>query len=516
MQSLSEKAQDDNLSIDARIKILGKWIDVSSDELSKKDLFEAIGVGKTLLSVCTNPIHLSNIHFFIANAHLAVRMITTRDNDPNKIQWENKELEQELIHLRIAFSKIRDTPIDKIGTDLPFRVATNLGNALNHIGRFSEALEFWDYVLARSPNFGMANGNRGLGLYYYTRLLYDPGHRVLFLMEARSALEKAIEQHLESNATDPIAHLLKIIDGILPNETNANVNDFSLGRSLAERNYRKWVMDNRLFINPLNDLGELPIAATDVFTLPSIVLPISEPPHLYGLFNQIKQEFVSARFLLFQGIVEEQKRCHFSDRNVLLFNTLDYPIYSLKIENVKIAYLSAYSVLDKIAFLLNHYYKLGIPERKVSFRNIWYETKGKKRKLHNKFSSSKNWPLRGLFWLSKDFYDENADFKDSIDPDAKELNLIRNHIAHKYLKVHDDIFWHENHDNFDFFVDRLCLSIRRDELHRKTLKLFKLVRSAMLYCSIAIHFEESLKKLDKEEGFFAPISLGIINDKWKT
>jgi LA2681-like HEPN len=41
-----------------------------------------------------------------------------------------------------------------------------------------------------------------------------------------------------------------------------------------------------------------------------------------------------------------------------LYNTLDYPTYSVAIEKVKAAYRLAYSLFDKIAFFLNAYLDL--------------------------------------------------------------------------------------------------------------------------------------------------------------
>ncbi len=515
MNAMSDSVFDESVSVDSRISSLGEWIDTSADALSKKDLVEAVDAGRKLLSGCSNTIHLSLIHYFVANAHSALRTIAASKHSHQQMPWEDEDLEQELIHLRIAISMLREASDADNTTDLRLRVATNLGNALNHIGRFSEAVELWDDVLEHAPDFGMANGNRGYGLLHYARVLYDSGHQFLFLLEARTAIENALQQRLEGNATEEFKELLKRIDAILPAETEARLTEFSLGRSRRERNYRRWVMSNRLFVNPLNDLGTQTVAATDVLTLPSIVTPVGEPPHLYGLFNQIKQEFIAARFMLFEGVVEEQNRFHFSDRDVLLYNTLDYPVYSLNIEKVKMAFLAAYAVLDKIAFLLNYYFKLGISDRLISFRKIWYASDGRIRILRDEFSSSRNWPLRGLFWLSKDFYEEDAGFRDSIEPDAKELNVIRNHIAHKYLKVHDDFLWLESHGALDFFVDRLCLSVRRGELHRKTIKLFKLVRSALIYCSLAIHFEESFLKKKREAGMVGTMFLDVIEDRWK-
>src|SRR3546814_9470374 len=74
-------------------------------------------------------------------------------------------------------------------------------------------------------------------------------------------------------------------------------------RSKAERAYRRWCLERRLFVNPLNDLGAHPLAAFDDFVLP----PLSErfgdresavtPPAVIGFFNQMKQEYASARFM---------------------------------------------------------------------------------------------------------------------------------------------------------------------------------------------------------------------------
>src|SRR5207245_1998729 len=97
-------------------------------------------------------------------------------------------------------------------------------------------------------------------------------------------------------------------------------------------------------------------------------------PPVIGFFNQIKQEFVSARYLYYEGL--RSKGPHFSDRDVLLYNTLDYPVYSLATEKLRAAFRLAYSLFDKISFFLNHYLQLGHNPNKVSFRGVWCEPKG--------------------------------------------------------------------------------------------------------------------------------------------
>ena len=84
----------------------------------------------------------------------------------------------------------------------------------------------------------------------------------------------------------------------------------------------------------------------------------------------MKQEFASARWLLFEGTTYDAP--HFSEKDTKLHDTLDDPRYSLSIEKTKLAFRSAYSLLDKIAFFLNDYLKLGVPLGAVSFRSIWF------------------------------------------------------------------------------------------------------------------------------------------------
>ena len=79
-----------------------------------------------------------------------------------------------------------------------------------------------------------------------------------------------------------------------------------------------------------------------------MVMSVNEiKPIYHGLFNQIKQEYCAARYLVFDGIYN--KSLHFSDDNVYLVDTLDYPIYSLNIEKIKSAYRTIYSLFDRIA-----------------------------------------------------------------------------------------------------------------------------------------------------------------------
>jgi hypothetical protein len=282
--------------------------------------------------------------------------------------------------------------------------------------------------------------------------------------------------------------------------------------------YRRWCLGLRLFLNPLNDLGPHSIAARDSITTPDMTAPLDEGPIYQGLYNQLKQEFVSARFLCYEGVYASGP--HFSDARVLLYNTLDYPVYSLAIEKVKASFRVAYSLLDKVAFFLNHYLKLGIDDSKVHFKSFWYVKQDRKLGLLPTVEQRSNWPLRGLFWIGKDLHDRyTPGFMDALEPDAQALADIRNHLEHKYLKLHERE-WSGPPDRGDrtakAMADTLAHSVYRSDFEAKTLRLLKMVRAALIYLALVIHGEEKERAKNRKPGSVIPgMPLDVWEDDWK-
>ena len=491
---------------------IGRLTDLSFDLRKTEGLERSIQLSEEVQKRDLDSEYLATSHYFLANAYSYLKTLNRSGTDESW-DWEQEEIEKEIFHLRTALRA--GSQQDEIMCP----VLTNLGNLMNEIGRSVEAVEYWDRAMDRSSSFAMARGNRGYGLSYYAGSLYDPGHYGIFLKHAHANLKEALlSSDLDGDARHGFTKMRDWIESVIsPEEVNMDMESFSLGISDEEIRYRKWCLKNRLFLNPLNDLGPYSIAATDVFSLPSIVVDIDEGPYYPGYFNQIKQEFVSARYLYYEGVHSENP--HFSDREVLLFNTLDYPSYSLAVEKMKASFRMAYSLFDKIAFFLNHYLQLSIPERNVSLRTIWYKSQNRKGGLRDEFTQGQNWPLRGLFWLSKDLYEDKPGFKESIEPDAQELHEIRNHLEHKYLKLHDDMWMgpsERDPEMFQALADTLAHSMYRRDFQEKALRLIKMVRAALVYLSLATHWEEQRRKKERDPEAIVPgMPLGIWEDEWK-
>jgi hypothetical protein len=170
---------------------------------------------------------------------------------------------------------------------------------------------------------------------------------------------------------------------------------------------------------------------------------------------------------------------HFADRDVHLHVTHPRPALSLAIERVKATYRISYSLFDKVGFFLNAYMGLGIPERHVSFRGLWRS--GDKGTIRKEFDQTGNWGFCALYWLAKDFFEKEND--EVAEPEARGLSDIRNYLEHKYLRI-------TVNEPATSPPDDLALMVSREQFEAKALHLLGLARSALIYLSIGVGFEE--------------------------
>jgi hypothetical protein len=508
----------EEVSVAIALKRIGMLVDIAGDLGREEGTTLALDWANALSKSKLRSQQRSLLEYFVANAWHNRRRL--RHQDPAIAwQWEQPELLQEIYHLRAAG---QSKGFDKLAAGRRCQILTNLGNQLSAVGRFVEARNMWSRALAANPRFGMALGNRGAGLVTYARSHYDSRQQAVLLYFAHADLSAALaptaRYHGEGQQAAKAyfaAQKLEIENAIHVDRIRRalKLDAYDLGKSAGERSYRRWALREGLFLDPLNDLGPHAIAARDMLSLPSYTTSIGEPPTLIGFFNQMKQEFVSARWLLYEGL--HAKSVHFSDRHVALYNTLDYPAYGLAIEKVKAAYRIAYSLFDKVAFFLNDYAKLGVDPRQVYFRTIWYENpRDTKSGIRAAFDQSRNLPLRGLFWLAKDLFDPAL--REAMEPEAKALYAIRNHLEHSYLKIHDIMPpKSQAMDQDAAWSDRLAYSVQRGVFENKALHVLRLARAALIYLCFGMHREELRRESGKAPGVKVPMALPLMEMRWK-
>lgn len=264
----------------------------------------------------------------------------------------------------------------------------------------------------------------------------------------------------------------------------------------------------------MNTLNDLPVSemcfATDVLQLPSMVADIDAKPIFHGMFNQIKQEYIYARYQYYCSL-KPRAMPHFADKETHLLNFADYPQYGIRIEQLKSAFKTLYGLFDKLAYFINSYFDLGIKDRDVSFSHIWFSEYGRGNNRYaykNVLNYEENFALASLYWISRDFYDK---FEDSPNPHLKRISDVRNALEHKYVKVTNG--WFPERTNGE--IDDLALYVTEDELSKLTIDLMHIVREAIICLSLCVHEEESKRNPADDGKIVMPVSLMEYDDNWK-
>ena len=215
---------------------------------------------------------------------------------------------------------------------------------------------------------------------------------------------------------------------------------------------------------------------------------------LSAYLNQIKQDYVTARFLLALSRYKKFS-LDFVDKRVKIINTLDYSVHNIHIELVKASFKSFYGVLDKVAYFLDEYLNLKTPgkNRSLSFQTIWYENRrSKTKKVRRQIQDTENYSLNAIFDVHKDFQRGQC----------QNLQNIRNALTHRFIKVGPfNEAWNEESISESSFGGSDVGTGKNNE------KCYSLLYSSL-------HIEE-VKKERKSTGFIAPIIYEDIPDDLK-
>ena len=178
-------------------------------------------------------------------------------------------------------------------------------------------------------------------------------------------------------------------------------------------------------------------------------------------------------------MIKPHGEVHFADKETHLEDILNYSNYSIRLEKLKTAYRTLFSIFDRIAFLLNSYLMLGIAEKKVNFDSIWDRLREKE---------GKNTALSALHWIHRDYKER---FGDADTPHTIIIKDLRNALEHKFVSVHMFSVEKEVEIGKDYLY-----RISEENLIRYSMDLLKLVREAIIELTIAIRIEEAQRNTD--------------------
>lgn len=438
--------------------------------------------------------------YYHSNTHYGIFIISRRQDIDYIWNWEQPDSIKSILLLR---QSINEPAFNAINPIVACQIRTNLANQLRALGRPIAANDELLKVLEIEPRFAKALAARAQALKSYAGLIYDPNHRLILLASARDLFDKALNENViwESDDREQFAPRLieerkQIAEFLVGNKYNEehDLDQWSLGSSKRERSYRHWCLQERLFLNPLNEAYTVSVADRDVLHLPNHVYGIDESPRFPLYYNLMKQEYVSARYRLYHATNEDDPK--FIMRNVRMLDCGEGQALGHYTEDLRSAFRSSYAIFDKIGLFLDDYLNLGIEARKVYFRRIWYEKPNRDdSEIRSDLQERHNLPLRGLYYLSKDLFDER--FKDVAEPHASHLARLRQQVEHRFLSFlpYGENINTETHQ-----------FITSDDFRDSALHLLKMAREALIYVSLAMHVEENSQhgSSGKDDGKIVP------------
>ena len=459
----------------------------------------------------------AHMYYSLATATDTLSQISNEASNDRKLS-----IKKQLFYYRKALKIINlpefnDPKVMQYTRPLQACILTNYGNTLIECGRRISAIDQYMSAQGYYPFFAMSMGNLGLCYMEYAALLNDEQGYIRDCLNhyAYVLLSDAIE------STDPNIHdEAKVYFVSALSRFHVDYREYlskfshittTPKMSKKEEEYRRWCIDNHLFLSPLNDLhiDDLAFAEDDIY-ISGILTSLEEKmPIVFGMFNQLKQEYISARLFYFESQKQTVKP-HFSDKRTHLTETLDYAQFSLRVEKLKTSFKNVYGILDKIAYFLNSYFDLGIKETDITFSSVWKSEKSGRNgyTYKNVLNTENNFPLASLYWIAQDF-DEK--FGEDSNPELKRLRKIRNFLEHKYTII----AWNYN-INDPFQSHPAALYLDECELNERTLELFKIVREAIICLSLCVNTEERRKREELSDNtIVAKMQIGLHEDRWK-
>jgi len=354
---------------------------------------------------------------------------------------------------------------------------TNLSNILDKYSRNYESILLYDKVLENHPNFGMALGNKALAIVYYYKLTKKNPE---LLLTAIALLEKAILQKNTKQAGGP--NIINLMQSELDN-LKSRINQNNIKETLESKKKVTSLSDelqfykkNKLFIN-LCFGCELCEQGFRDNLIPKYVINAQAidfdelhkfkgfPKKIYFSFkmlNQIFEDFAVARKLIWL-----YKNDDFEDTDSLTnyIYTLDYVKNSIKYGYVKTSFSKLYNILDKIAYLIFYYFDK--EKDSIYFSDIHCS------EIKENIIETNNNQFLALYSLSNDFNEGGM---------YNNLRSLRNKIIHSFLN-----FSNNCESSFE---------IKECDFYSETIKLFGIVKAALVYFINAVDFEG--KKYDEK------------------
>lgn len=380
--------------------VSGLFIDIGARLNDEELIKEGITLIQKYLTELTSKQEIAPIAYYnLANGFYCLFGLK-RGKNPSYGYFEDTEINQAKEFFRKALEQRIDKP------QFESQIYVNLGNCYDEVGRAVEAQDCYTEALKLNPEHGMALGNKGQGLFFYAALSGE--HQGTILKEAYTLLSQAIKREITQDAHTTFVDYMRRIELQVKDKQffDQSFDDYPGYKIQAESELDKFLtgfcLERKLYLNICNFCQRCDAAIGDTAIIRKMIAKPNDYSFLVlsSYLNHIKQEYITARFLL---VLSQYKGMNldFVDKNVKLLNSLDYTRHNVYIQLIKEAFQSFYNLLDKIACFINDYLKLGVGKNNVNFRRIWYSD-WEKRAVRESIKNKRNPALNALFDIHRD------------------------------------------------------------------------------------------------------------------
>ncbi|MBW8012887.1 MAG: hypothetical protein FVQ83_16845 [Chloroflexi bacterium] len=416
-------------------------------------------------------------HYYnLANGYSALKSFAHQE------AFDNGSIPREYLDEKAAYRKVIQVAstkkLNKHERQLLPEILTNYGNVLDTVGRPVEALEFYNRALGIKPNKPETLGNKAITL---KRLAINAhGHTHLFILEAKRLFELALGNSPHPQLGKHLSEHLKQIQAIIDaHEKDFSVEQYQTPESTSDFHefMRNICFRHKLYLTPTTLIGQ---KENQFFGDP---LFISEMRADLGdtkkfdryitFFNQIKQDYIFARYLLVQSQYQAN-HAEVIDQDVDFYYPLDYSLYSSYVEMLKVSYRLAVDTLDKVGFFVKDYCDLkSLSPRETKFRNV-FSTRKNPLELRSELKQQKNIYLFGLLDLALDLREGGI------------YSLIyerRNALTHRFLSIHAEGVIENDQD-------KTLPKLQIDEFRRETIQVLQILKAAIIYLILFVDVKE--------------------------
>ena len=387
-------------------------------------------------------------------------------------------------------------------TELRLKALTDCGYSFDVVGRYLDALDYYERALKLDSSFGMAAGNRGITLLNVAPLM--GGHESHVQLQAASDLDIAIndQDRVLRCGRHSALETFKRRRAELPVTEDLYHGATEHSPQLGDL-HLDWCLRHQLFLHISPDCIRAESETLDAVTFRNFRLSLADGAvldranEIVDAFNTIKQDYIAARYLVWLAADENspiQGQAKTITRRTSFWDSLNYAYWGVRpgigIQALKVTI----DTLDTIAAFVHIYLRSGRRVRDIELRTLPYTNRSKKTLAPSLAAALKRPEQnRGLAAL----LDLSTELEEQSTSRLSKFVQHRHAATHRFFSVHI-----EGSPESSDWIERLSWP----ELLEKSLESLRITRRAILYLAQMIHIHEAAAHVsDSPESMTMPL-----------